>query len=471
MMELPDFSQTRVLVVGDVMLDRYWQGGTSRISPEAPVPVVQINEREDRAGGAGNVALNLATLGVQTTLIGQVGDDEAGDSLAQCLRQSGVEPEFVCERGASTITKLRILSRHQQLIRLDADGQFHQSDATAIEQRVEACLSGVDVLVASDYSKGCLQNVQALIAQAVARRIPVVIDPKGTEFERYRGATVLTPNLSEFQAVVGECADEEMLREKASALCESLDLQALLVTRSEKGMLLALRNGEHFTLPTKAREVFDVTGAGDTVVAVLAAALASGCAWRQAVSLANTAAGVVVGKVGTSSVTLDELRKASLLPLADRQGIVSEAELVQLRELSRRRGERLVFTNGCFDLLHPGHVSYLEAARQLGDRLVVAVNADASVKQLKGPTRPINDVQARMAVLAGLRSVDWVLPFSEETPARLIEAIVPDVLVKGGDYTVEQIVGAETVLAAGGEVKSLAFLDGYSTTKMINAIQ
>ena len=470
-LKLPDFSSSAVLVIGDVMLDRYWHGPTSRISPEAPVPVVKVEGDEFRPGGAANVALNAAALGVGTTLVGLVGDDADADMLGERLASRGVTCELVAVPGSRTITKLRVVSKHQQLIRLDFEDGFPICDGEAIRDRCHASLAGVGALVLSDYAKGALRDAATLIHLAKERGIPVVVDPKGKDFERYRGATLLTPNQSEFEAVAGPARDEADLVAKGEALRDVLDLTALLITRSEKGMTLLERGCPPLHLPTRAREVFDVTGAGDTVVAVLAAGLAAGQSMGDAVALANLAAGVVVGKLGTATVSPAELAAAMEKHLPVQRGVVGEETLLALVARARAAGERVVMTNGCFDILHAGHVDYLQRARALGDRLIVAVNDDASVRRLKGETRPVNPLSARMAVLAALAAVDWVVPFSEDTPECLICAVLPDLLVKGGDYQPEQVAGGDCVKAAGGRLEILPFLDGHSTTSLIDAIR
>ena len=474
-LKLPDFSAAAVLVVGDVMLDRYWQGPTSRISPEAPVPVVKVEGDELRPGGAANVALNAAALGARVDLVGLVGDDAEAGLLSESLSARGVSSRFVAVPGSRTITKLRILSKHQQLIRLDFEDGFPTCDGSAILYRFLQVLPRARAVVLSDYAKGVLRDTQPLIRTARERGLPVVIDPKGTDFERYRGATLLTPNQSEFEAVVGRVRDDADLVAKGCALRDSLELDALLVTRSEKGMCLLQRGHAPVHLPTLAREVYDVTGAGDTVVAVLAAALAAGEPMFDAVALSNLGAGVVVGKVGTATVSPAELAAAMEQHLPIQTGTVTEDDLVELVARARAAGERVVMTNGCFDILHVGHVTYLQQARALGDRLIVAVNDDDSVRRLKGhqgqTRRPVNPLAARATVLAALAAVDWVVPFSEDTPQRLICRVGPDVLVKGGDYRPEDIAGGECVIAAGGEVKILAFVPGHSTSGMIETIK
>ena len=468
---IPDFSAARVLVVGDLMLDRYWHGDTSRISPEAPVPVVLVGEAEERPGGAGNVALNIATLGGKAAVVGLTGDDEAATALACRLEAEGVACSFERLPGFATVTKLRVVSRHQQLIRLDFEDGFAGHDPQGLLGRFREALADIDVVLLSDYGKGSLHTIETMVREARAAGKRVVIDPKGTDFSRYRGATVITPNLHEFEAVVGACANDAEVVSRGEALRRDLELEALLITRSERGMTLLREGKPALHLPTHAREVFDVTGAGDTVISVLAAALAAGEPMDEATALANLAAGVVVAKLGTATVSVNELRQALREQDALERGVVDEDRLLALVREAQAHGETVVMTNGCFDILHAGHVAYLRQARERGDRLVVAVNDDASVARLKGEGRPINALDSRMAVLAGLESVDWVVPFSEDTPERLICEVLPDILVKGGDYRPEDIAGGRCVQEHGGEVVVLDFVAGCSTSNIIDAIR
>lgn len=474
MLRIPQFENASVLVVGDLMLDRYWQGPTSRISPEAPVPVVKVNDLEARAGGAGNVAINIATLGAKAAVNGLVGRDEAGGIMQQLLEAAGVRCGFELNPEVQTITKLRVLSRHQQLLRMDFEESLSEFAGATLLDGVKKALPDCNVMVLSDYAKGTLAQVQEMIQLARDVDIPVLIDPKGSEMEKYRGATLLTPNLSEFESIVGHCASDDEVVEKGVALRDQLDLDALLITRSERGMTLLQKGHDPLHLPTQAREVFDVTGAGDTVISVLAAALAAGQPLAEATALSNLAAGIVVGKLGTATVNIDELRVAIQADESTETtiatGLLDEEALSHAVQRAKDLGERIVMTNGCFDILHAGHVSYLEQAKKQGDRLIVAVNDDDSVRRLKGEPRPINVVDDRMAVLAALRSVDWVVPFSEDTPERLICRLLPDALVKGGDYTVEQIAGHQCVQANGGDVVIIEFKDGCSTSKIISSI-
>ena len=470
--EMPRFNHTRVLVLGDIMLDRYWEGPTARISPEAPVPVVRVDHITDRPGGAGNVALNIAALGTAARLAGYSGDDEMADSLQDMLTGAGVDCVLTRLSGRATTTKLRVVSRNQQLIRLDFEQSASATARPALADHLSALLEDCDVLVLSDYAKGALSDPGPLVTLARSRQIPVLVDPKGGDFGRYRGATLLTPNLQELEAVVGPCPTEAELVSRGEQLMAELELEALLVTRGEHGMTLLRPGLEELHMPARAREVFDVTGAGDTVIAVLAAAVAAGAGLAQGAALANIAAGIVVGKLGTAAVSAPELRRAVQQDQGSGRGVLSLEQLQVAVADARSQGERVVFTNGCFDIIHAGHVAYLEQARKLGERLVVAVNSDDSVRRLKGKGRPINPADRRMAVLAGLESVDWVVSFAADTPCELLRILQPHVLVKGGDYAGKQgVVGWEIVEAYGGEVQVLDFVDDVSTTAIVSRIR
>ena len=466
---IPDFTRARVVVAGDIMLDRYLFGATSRISPEAPVPVVHIRESNDRPGGAANVAVNLAALGVETTLLGFVGKDEDAVTLRTLLEHKNIRCRFSESADWPTITKTRVLSRSQQLIRLDREEPCGDA-GVSLAETLESVLSAADVVVLSDYGKGALNDVARLVEACRKAKVPVFIDPKGTDFKKYRGASLITPNQGEFEAVAGPCRSDSKLVAEGEKMLRDLSLDALLITRSEKGMLLIQNDADPVFLSTQAREVYDVTGAGDTVIATIAAATASKEPLRSAAILANLAAGIVVRKIGVASVSPSELDAAARPQSLSDSGVVSELELLALIDAARSRGERIVMTNGCFDILHPGHVAYLKEAASLGDRLIVAVNDNDSVSRLKGASRPINDLQDRMAVLSGLASVDWVVPFSEDTPKRLIQAVMPDILAKGGDYQPEDVAGGRDVLANGGQVRILAFRNGHSSSRIIEKL-
>jgi D-beta-D-heptose 7-phosphate kinase/D-beta-D-heptose 1-phosphate adenosyltransferase len=462
-----NLSSAKVLVIGDIMLDNYWVGQTSRISPEAPVPVVHVKEQYAKAGGAGNVALNISSLLGKAVLVGLTGNDEAASIIHKILSTGKVDCEFEQLANRPTITKLRILSQNQQLIRTDFEENFTEVPKQALIERFTEALKDCNAVILSDYGKGTLSDTESLIKAARKHKVPVLIDPKGTDFSHYRGASIITPNLKEFEAVVGKCVDENDIVEKGLKLIRDCRLDALLVTRGADGMSLIRPGHEPLHMPTEAREVFDVTGAGDTVIAVMAMGIGAGYDLPTSMRLANAAAGVVVGKIGTATVSPNELEVALHHDHHLRKGAVDEALLKQIIKNLHTQGEKVVMTNGCFDILHAGHIDYLKAARELGDRLIIAVNDDESVKRLKGPERPINSLEHRMKLLAALSFVDWVVPFSEDTPERIISYLLPDILVKGADYQVHQIAGAKAVLANGGEVKTIELTPGCSTTNII----
>lgn len=470
-LEMPQFQHARLLVIGDVMLDRYWHGQASRVSPEAPVPVVKVGNREDRPGGAGNVALNMAALGSAVRLVGIVGNDETGLELLSRLNAAGVYCDFLQSADKPTITKLRVIGQHQQLIRLDFEQEFEAADIIGLQGKVKSLIGDSQVMVLSDYGKGALQETANLIELGRSKDIPIIVDPKGTNFEKYRGATLLTPNLSEFEAVAGYSNNEEEFVNKGLRLVKDLNLEAILITRGEHGMTLIRPDSPELHLPARAQEVFDVTGAGDTVISVLAAAMAAGNGLADSTALANLAAGLVVGKLGTAAISGPELRRAVLVELDSGRGVMTAEQLQIAVQDAKAHDEKIVFTNGCFDIVHAGHVGYLAKAKQLGDRLIVAINDDESAHRLKGPGRPINPVERRMAVLAGLEAVDWVVSFSEDTPEPLLEFLQPEVLVKGGDYTMDEVVGGDYVNSYGGEVRVLEFLDDCSTSAIMEKMK
>ena len=467
-------SAGRILVVGDVMLDRYFSGDTSRISPEAPVPVVKITQVEDKAGGAANVARNIAHLGTQVGLLGLVGQDVHAQHLQDLLADDHIETHLIARQDQPTITKTRVLSRHQQVVRLDHEEAFSADAGRAVAAHFQQVLGHYDMAVFSDYSKGTLQQLPAMIQATRAAGKRVLVDPKNTDFAFYRGADIITPNLSEFKAAGGQTQSEADMLSSARHLLAVHGIGAMLLTRSEQGMTW-ITPDHHHHYPAQVREVTDVTGAGDTVLATLASFVAAGMEPEVACLVANTAAGLVVGKLGAATVTPHELSHA-LARFGFSAAVEPAAHALEQIRQARKAGERIVFTNGCFDLLHAGHVRYLAQARSLGDRLVVGLNSDASVQRLKGAGRPVNTWSDRATVLSALQSVDWVLPFGDDpsegdTPLKLIQQVNPDVLVKGGDYTLEQIVGADHVLSMGGSVQVLDFVEGRSTSRMIARMQ
>ncbi len=467
------WASKRLLVVGDVMLDKYIWGEVGRISPEAPVAVVRAMHRSHQPGGAANVAMNLSRLGAHVAVIGFTGGDEDERLLGEGLRAEGIAPEFVVSEGFPTIAKQRILGGRQQMLRLDTErlGARSRGDYERLMKRVLAHLPGCDAVVLSDYAKGALTEevCQAAIQAARGLGIAVLVDPKSVDFSRYRGATTICPNLKELTAAVhGEGQELKALLDAAEVLAVDLGLEFLVATLGEKGIAL-VRPGERFVAPAMARQVFDVSGAGDTAIAVLALCMASGLQPKTAVELANVSAGIVVGKVGTVPVEKHELL-AALSPQIALHGedkVVAREELVRRVDLWKANGARVAFTNGCFDLLHIGHIALLEQARGFGDRLIVAINSDASVRGLKGAGRPIVGERERARVLAALAAVDAVTIFDEPTPLEAILAVRPDAIVKGGDYTVETVVGANEVMAWGGQVRIVPIVEGFSTTRLI----
>lgn len=469
--KISSLTNAKVLVVGDVMLDRYWQGETSRISPEAPVPVVHVKTTHELPGGAGNVALNISALGAQVTLLSAIGQDEAGQQLQMALEKKHVSTLLSTFAQRPTTTKLRLMSQHQQLIRIDFEDSQQVIEQGDMLNNFHKQLPKIKAVILSDYAKGLLTDPQAFIQAARSQNIPVLVDPKTNDFSCYRGATMVTPNYKEFEAVVGVCADEETMVARGQALIEDCDLQALLITRGAKGMTLLQKQRPPKHYPAVVHEVFDVTGAGDTVIALLASAISVGLSFEQATEIANTAAGIVVTKLGAASVSISELKREYANKMDVKYGVVTESELKLELQTARAKNETIVMTNGCFDLIHAGHVKYLKEAKALGHRLLIAVNDDDSVKRLKGPKRPINTLARRMQVLAALEFVDWVVPFSEDTPKRLITEVMPDILVKGGDYQVADVVGGDIVTENGGRVEIIEYQAGFSTTNIINSIK
>ncbi|SNT36143.1 D-alpha,beta-D-heptose 7-phosphate 1-kinase /D-beta-D-heptose 1-phosphate adenylyltransferase [Granulicella rosea] len=470
------FAQLRVLVVGDLMLDRYILGEVERISPEAPVPIIRHAERYERPGGAANVAMNLAGLGCQTFLAGLWGADGDQAVLAQLLKTAQVDTLGVVSSTLPTTSKTRIIGRSQQILRLDIESRElpPQTESTQLQERATALTAKMHAVILSDYAKGALTDeiCEAVIRAARLAGIPVVVDPKTRFFNKYSGATTVCPNLAELSVATGVPAwDTPKLLAAARELLAEHDFDYLTVTMSEKGIRILAPEGEYHS-PARAREVFDVSGAGDTAIATITAALAGGLKRETAVELANVAAGIVVGKVGTVPIAAHELVAA-----LTRSATLTSAE--KILDFSRARlrvaewraaGETIVFTNGCFDLLHVGHITLLEECRRFGSKLVLGLNTDASISRLKGPSRPIVGENERARVMAALGNVDAVVLFDQDTPLELIRLLEPNVLVKGGDYTVESVVGHEDVLANGGRVEIVATVEGFSTTNLVRKL-
>lgn len=472
---VPHFGETQqhALVIGDVMLDRYLMGEVNRISPEAPVPVVLIKSEQQRAGGAANVAANLALLGIQTRMVGLIGNDNEGQRLLAAMSEYGIDTQaMITTPVRPTIAKTRILGGHQQMMRLDQEiaSELTVTEASQVMQTIQTALQQQPALIIlSDYAKGLLTEAvcQQVIAYGRTNNIPVLVDPKGRNYDKYRGATALTPNKKETAEACDTQVNDAGLIDKASSLKAALALDFLAVTRGEEGITLIADQTSH--LSATAKQVFDVSGAGDTVIATLAAGLMHGLNALDSLSLANIAAGVVVGKVGTVPITKADLIDA----IATEQGSEQAHKVSELPDLLhkvatwKQQGQKIVFTNGCFDLLHAGHVTYLEGAKKRGDRLILGLNTDRSVSALKGPTRPVVNEQDRARVLAALESVDAVILFDEDTPLKLITAIKPHVIAKGSDYTADQVVGGKEVLSWGGEIALIDLVEGRSTTNLI----
>ncbi len=466
-----------VLVIGDLMLDEYLWGRVERISPEAPVQVVEVRREELRLGGAGNVINNLAALGANVRVCSVLGDDADGHLLRELLAERRVDIDgILLVSGRVTSRKTRVLASNQQIVRIDRETRSEISPAQErqLAEAVCAALPSCQILLISDYLKGVLPEglLQEIIAAARKAGVPVVVDPKGNDYRKYRGATALTPNRKEAQAASGVAiSDEASLCRAGRQLCVDLELEALVLTRSEEGMSLFYRDGNALHLPTEAREVFDVSGAGDTVLALLGLGLAAGLSLADAARLSNLAAGIVVGKVGTSTVTAAEILEALGRQHLDADSKIHERKtLAALLESRRALGQKVVFTNGCFDLLHVGHVKYLQAARKLGDLLVLGLNTDDSIRRLKGPKRPLIGEDERAHILAALDCIDYVVLFDEDTPLELIGTLRPDILVKGADYTPEGVVGKDLVESWGGRVELIDLVDGRSTSSIIDKI-
>ena len=471
-----DLPTAKVVCVGDVMLDRFVYGDVSRVSPEAPIPVCRVTNETAMLGGAGNVVRNLVSVGASVTFVSVIGDDDIARDVDVLLRDlAGVTRTLIAEKDRPTTSKIRYVAGGQQLLRADREVTTPITDdvADAVFRAAENALKDAGALILSDYGKGTVTDglVARLIAAATAAGKPVIVDPKSRDFTRYAGASLITPNLKELgEAAEGELSSEEAIVDAARGLLAGANIGAMLVTRGAQGMsLITADSADHF--PSRAREVFDVSGAGDTVLALLAAGIAAGVPALEAAQLANVAAGVVVGKIGTAVVYADDLLE-ELNDMAGRSGpqpqppLRLDAALDRIRTW-KARGEKVGFTNGCFDLLHPGHVSLLASARSVCDRLVVGLNSDASVKRLKGENRPMQNEAARAAVLSSLETVDLVVIFDEDTPEALLHEVRPDILIKGADYTIETVIGADLVQSYGGRVVLAEIVEGFSTTATI----
>ena len=470
-MNLDLLKKANVLVIGDIILDKYIYGSVDRVSPESPVPVFRPDSEESRLGGAANVASNISSLGSKVSLQGVIGRDEAAEGLKALLKEKKVKG-FFSTSSLPTISKLRLLASRHQLLRIDVEEKFSIEEWSKTKALFSKIISSTKatVIVVSDYDKGTLRDIPFLIKQAAKKNIYTLIDPKGNDFSKYEGANIITPNYLEFSNAVGGVSSESDLTLKANDLIEDLKLEALLITRGAEGMTLVEKQKDKMIrtdYSTLAQEVFDVSGAGDTVIASLAASIASGFNLSDSVRISNVAAGIVVGKSGTATPRLSEL-EASFKTNSDS---FSKAQLKLICKEAKEDSLKVVFTNGCFDILHAGHLSYLEAAKELGDKLIVGINNDSSVSKLKGKGRPINPLAERMALIQALKCVDYVVPFSEDTPLKLIKFLKPNVLVKGADYKVKDIVGSESVIKDGGEVRTIPLVKGLSSSRKIQKIK
>ncbi len=473
---LTGVTQVRALVVGDLMLDEYIWGAVDRISPEAPVQIVEVKRKELRLGGAGNVINNLLTLNCQVDVLSVVGEDDDGEFLLRRLKYRGVQEHGVfSQTGRVTSRKTRVFASNQQIVRID---QETRTDITTeseerIISHVKSRVTELDVIYLSDYQKGVLTDrlLREIIAIGREAGVPVLVDPKGDDYHKYCGASLLTPNRKEAQQATGmTITDDASLLAAGRKLLGELELESLVMTRSEEGMTILSADGE-IHLPTVAREVYDVSGAGDTVLSLFGLGLAQKLPLETTARLANLGAGIVVGKVGTSTVNAQEMLAAVGLQHFDTDRKILSAPLLEnILAGERQKGKTIVFTNGCFDLLHVGHVKYLQAARQLGDLLVLGLNSDASIQRLKGPGRPLIGQEERAHILAALNCIDYVVVFDEDTPMELLSVLRPDIIVKGGDYTPEGVVGRELLESYGGRVELINFVDGKSTTNIINKI-
>lgn len=458
-----------ILVVGDVMIDRYIAGETSRISPEAPVPIVRAEFEDCRPGGAANVAANLSALGAATRLLTVCGDDASGNDLANLMADHRVELIAIPDLGQRTTQKIRLISDGQQIARIDYDGAVSEAARAELAQCFEESLEGVSAVVFSDYDKGTLADLPEFLGLCRRRGIRAFVDPKTADAARYKDAFLLKPNKREFHALFGACSDESIV-EQAQIALSSLNLEYLVVTRGAKGIVVVSRGGELVQQPTEALEVFDVTGAGDTIMAALVMGFVEGLPIDIAVDRANVAASIAISRPGTHVVSHRDLEERMRQRNKPKTKVVSLQQLISRTAAQRGSGSRLVFTNGCFDILHAGHVRLLSYAKQHGDILVVGLNSDQSVRRLKGEQRPIHCLADRADLLSEMASVDYVVAFEEDTPLKLIENLLPDVLVKGGDYTVETIVGADLVRQNGGTVVIAPTLAGRSTTAIIEML-
>ena len=475
---IDDLSASKVLCIGDIILDNFIYGDVTRISPEAPVPVVKVNYKSQMLGGAGNVVRNIISLGAKSCFITVIGDDQVGSQLIKLIAdEKNIEPFLQIEKGRLSSEKTRVIARQQHLLRTDFETteRINEKTEAALIKLAVSSVKHYDIVIVSDYAKGLLTQklVKEVIAEANKNNVRVVVDPKRKNYTAYSGAYIITPNLSELAAAAdSKCNDEESIEKAAKKLIKQCNCHAILVTRGKDGMKLVTKDGDVEDFPASAQEVFDVSGAGDTVVACLSTALAAGFTLKEAVYLSNIAAGVVVGRIGTAQVYPTDLKTALVTSdLVGGSHKILPASVAQNQiEQWRKSGKKIGFTNGCFDLIHPGHISLIDQAAEACDRLIVGLNSDASVKRLKGKTRPIQNEMSRALVLASLGAVDMVIVFREDTPEDLIKLVKPDVLVKGEDYKISEVVGADFVKSYGGKVLLAKLSQGQSTSNIVKRI-
>jgi D-beta-D-heptose 7-phosphate kinase / D-beta-D-heptose 1-phosphate adenosyltransferase len=467
---LDNFLNVKILVVGDIIYDKYWFGDINKISPEAPIPILNFQREEMRLGGAANVAANIVALGGNAMLIGCVGDDSQGKKVEKELNQVGITNKLIFLKNQITIIKQRIISQRQHIVRIDFDNGYKDVSDTNFFQLISENINNYDLIILSDYGKGTLSSIKKIISLAKSMGKKIIIDPKGNDFSKYENASILTPNFSEFINIVGFCNSEEEIISKAKTLCNKLKLGYLLLTRGAKGMTLISNNETPLHLDAFTRDVFDVTGAGDTVLATLASCISSGFAIKEALYFSNKAASLVVSKFGTSTIFLEDLKKVFANKYIYRNKLLRRNDLKKEIKLLKKSGKTIIMTNGCFDILHMGHIRYLKEAKELGDILIVALNSDISIKNIKGIKRPINNEIPRLEVLAALEFVDIITLFNENTPIEVIKVIKPNILVKAGDYKLNEIVGSDIVKKYNGQIKLLTYYEGYSTSNAIQKI-
>lgn len=461
------FTGPSILVIGDIMLDEYIYTEHSKVSPEAPVIATRVSRREYRAGGSANVALNISKLGIKCEVLATIGDDDAGKNLERIFKENNVKKNLIKRKKYITTLKTRVWSQNHQLIRIDEENYQPLLFNDGLENKITKASKNKKVIIISDYGKGTAFESKKIIASLNKNNKFVIVDPKRSDFSNYFGASLITPNEKEFEEALGTIKSEEDIINKALMAIKKYKLGAILLTRSEKGMIYISSN-EVYKNHTKAKEVYDVTGAGDTVVASIAAAINSGYNIKDAIEIGNIAAGIVISKIGTSSISSIELNRA--FSNKHTKKIFSIEDLIEIKKNLNKGNQKLVMTNGCFDILHAGHVSYLSKARESGDFLVIALNSDKSVKRLKGKNRPINNLKNRISVLSSLKFVDGIVVFDQDTPIELYKKITPDILCKGADYSIKNIIGADIVKKKGGSVLRINYVDGLSTSNILRGL-